>query len=111
MCLALLGLSLVPPGLFIAGLSNIAFVVAAALRFRAGAFGSATVAALIAVSFMIFCGVTSSGGGEILGPYPGGRLGPGYYLWMLSGVLSVYSAIGALVNARGLTAKREVYWR
>ena len=93
-------LSLHPLVILFTGPSNIGFVLGM-VWLRGRSFRAAAVAASLSVASMIYCGViapSSPGGGPI--QFPGGWLGPGYYLWLLSGVMLLWSTIRALAASR-----------
>ncbi len=79
-------LSLTPLALPVAGPSNIGYLLAAAAA-AARWFRVALALCAVSLASMIYCGIAlPERPGDTI-RYPGGHLGPGYYAWLLAGII------------------------
>ena len=79
-------MSVQAPMVLIVGPSNVGYA-GAALLIAFGASGPAIASSVVALLSMAYCGImlpSQPGGGPIR--WPGGHLGPGYYLWLAAGL-------------------------
>lgn len=78
-------------------LSNVG-LLAAGILLSFGKYRSALVASVLSVVSMVACGVLApaepANGGFFLAT-PGGNLGPGYYVWLLAGLLMLFATMRA----------------
>jgi hypothetical protein len=88
-------MSVQPPGVFVAGPSNVGYATAA-LLIAFGASRPAIASSVVALLSMAYCGValpSQPGGGPIR--WPGGHLGPGYYAWIAAGIMMLVCGVRA----------------
>ena len=74
--------------------SNVCFVAAAIALWRRRRH-AAIILACIALASMIYCGFLNQEYPGDLIRVPYGRLGPGYYVWILSGILLLWTAFSS----------------
>jgi hypothetical protein len=94
-------MSVLPPMLVVTGESNLGYVLAA-LLVPAGWYRAAVASSLVSLLSMAYCGVALPERAGDLIRFPGGHLGPGYYVWLGAGVVMFGSA------TRGLSAPRTL---
>jgi hypothetical protein len=93
-------MTVMTPMIVIVGPSNFGYIAAALLV----AFGSCRAAigcSVVALLSMAYCGIAlppQPGGGPIR--WPGGSLGPGYYLWLGAGVMMLVCGVRACRERR-----------
>jgi hypothetical protein len=93
-------MSLTTPMVVIAGPSNLGYG-AAALLMAAGSYRAAVACSAVALLSMAYCGIVlppRPGGGPFR--WPGGHLGPGYYLWLAAGILMLACGVRAWRQVR-----------
>jgi hypothetical protein len=97
-------LSFATPMAIFLGPSNLGYALAAVL-IPSGFCRVAVVCSAVALLSMAYCGIilpSHSGGGPI--QWPSGHLGPGYYAWLVAGIMMLVCAVRASREAQNAEA-------